>query len=95
MSLLDSEILELARTYENAGKYQRYADELKKRGILENLSKVLSTSFALPRPPGSHRLRLFLRGNTQSARWKYLGVRWYGGWERILTAGEVHNFAFS
>jgi hypothetical protein len=37
-------------TYEAAGKYQTFADELKKRHILENLSTTLSTSFALPRP---------------------------------------------
>lgn len=37
-------------TYEAAGKYQKYADELKKRGILENLASILSSTYALPRP---------------------------------------------
>jgi hypothetical protein len=37
-------------TYEAAGKYQKFADELKKRGILENIGTTLSTNFALPRP---------------------------------------------
>jgi len=37
-------------TYEAAGKYQRFADELKSRKILEGISSLLSTNFALPRP---------------------------------------------
>jgi len=36
-------------TYDPPGKYKLYADELKKRGILENLATMLSTGFALPR----------------------------------------------
>ena len=37
-------------TYEAAGKYQKYADELKTRRILESVGETLSTNFALPRP---------------------------------------------
>lgn len=41
---------EIRITYESAGKYQQFADELKKRKILENVAETLSTGFALPRP---------------------------------------------
>ncbi|MEO6013162.1 MAG: DUF4344 domain-containing metallopeptidase [Devosia sp.] len=34
--------------YEDAGDFQIYADELKKRGILEDLATFLSTTFTLP-----------------------------------------------
>ena len=41
---------EIPVTFEDAGKYQAYADELKSRKILENLSTMLSTGFDLPGP---------------------------------------------
>ena len=41
---------EIKITYESAGKYQQFADELKKRKILESIAETLSTGFALPRP---------------------------------------------
>src|SRR3569623_1008825 len=41
---------EIKVTYEAAGKYQNYADELQKRRILESIGETLSTTFALPRP---------------------------------------------
>ena len=37
-------------TYDDAGKYKVYADELKSRKILENLAENLRTSYALPGP---------------------------------------------
>jgi hypothetical protein len=40
--------------YEDAGDYQQFADELKSRSILENLSTFLSTTFALPGPVSIH-----------------------------------------
>ena len=41
---------EIPVTYEDAGDYQQFADELKSRHILEDLSTFLSTTFALPGP---------------------------------------------
>jgi len=41
---------EIPVTYEKAGKYQQYADELKSRKILENLADELRTNYALPGP---------------------------------------------
>ena len=41
---------EIKVTYEAAGKYKQFADELKVRRILEDVGETLSTSFALPRP---------------------------------------------
>lgn len=41
---------EIPVTYEDAGDYQLFADELRSRGILENLAEFLRTSFALPGP---------------------------------------------
>jgi Putative metallopeptidase len=37
-------------TYEKAGKYEQYADELKSRKILESLAEELRTNYALPGP---------------------------------------------
>ena len=37
-------------TYESSGKYKTFADELKKRRVLEGIGETLSTGFALPRP---------------------------------------------
>jgi hypothetical protein len=37
-------------TFEKAGKYQQYADELKSRKVLENLAAKLRTNYALPGP---------------------------------------------
>jgi len=37
-------------TYEKAGKYQQYADELKSRKILESLAEELRSTYALPGP---------------------------------------------
>jgi len=41
---------EIPVTYEKAGKYQEYADELKSRGILEALAEELRTNYDLPGP---------------------------------------------
>ncbi|HVY19498.1 MAG TPA: DUF4344 domain-containing metallopeptidase [Bauldia sp.] len=41
---------EIKITYEDAGDFQEFADELKSRRILENLAESLRTNFALPRP---------------------------------------------
>lgn len=41
---------EIKVTYEPTSKYKTFADELKKRRILENVGETLSTAFALPRP---------------------------------------------
>ena len=41
---------EIPVTYEKAGKYQKYADELKSRKILESLAEELRTNYALPGP---------------------------------------------
>lgn len=41
---------EIPVTYEKAGKYQKYADELQSRKILENLAEDLRTNYALPGP---------------------------------------------
>jgi hypothetical protein len=37
-------------TYEDAGDFQKFADELKSRKILENLAENLSSTYALPGP---------------------------------------------
>jgi hypothetical protein len=37
-------------TYEKAGKYQQFADELKSRKILESLAEELRSNYALPGP---------------------------------------------
>jgi hypothetical protein len=41
---------EIPVTYEKAGKYQKYADELKSRRILESLAEELRSNYALPGP---------------------------------------------
>jgi hypothetical protein len=41
---------EIKITYEDAGDFQKFADELKSRKILENLADSLRNNFALPRP---------------------------------------------
>jgi len=41
---------EIPVTYEKAGKYQQYAEELKSRKILEALAEELRTNYALPGP---------------------------------------------
>lgn len=42
--------VEIPVTYEPAGKYKAYADEIKSRHILEDVATILSSSFALPGP---------------------------------------------
>lgn len=41
---------EIPVTYEKAGKFQQYADELQSRKVLENLADELRTNYALPGP---------------------------------------------
>lgn len=41
---------EIPVTYEKAGRYRQYADELKSRKILESLAEELRTNYALPGP---------------------------------------------